>query len=84
MGSNKYFQEKISFTIITSEEKVLRETINIYNKANNTDFALICIRREEVVFAQIEVSDYAFRDLFNLGYQLRSYQQQLRGKGKII
>lgn len=84
MESNKHFKEKISFTIITSEEKVLREMINIYNKAHNTDFALVSIRREEVVFAQLEVSNYAFRDLFNLGYQLSSYQQQLREKGKII
>lgn len=74
---------KTIFTIICNEKKYLEGSLDWYNNLNKTDFKIQKFILDEVNFAEISVSKFQLRDVFNVGYAFGSKEQKLRMEGKI-
>lgn len=74
---------KIEFEVISSDDKLIIESIESYNKAYKTDFKVEEFIYDEVVFAIISVRKYKLSDIFHLGYQFGGYAEFKRQKGEI-
>ncbi|GHT71758.1 hypothetical protein AGMMS50239_41030 [Bacteroidia bacterium] len=73
----------VEFSVISSDDILIKEIIESYNEIYNTDFEIIEFIYDEVVFAKPRVSKYTLRDIFSLGYQFGSYAENKRQKGEI-
>lgn len=71
------------FEIISTDDSVILEAIESYNKIYKTDFNIVEFIYDEVVFAKIEVSRYRMSDIFDLGYFFHSLVTLKRQKGEI-
>ena len=63
------------FTIISGDDLLIKEILENYNNTYNTDFEIVNFIYDEVVFAEIKVSNFSISDIFNLGYQFGSFVQ---------
>jgi hypothetical protein len=84
--NNKKNMEKdktIEFKIMVMYIEILEREIEDYNKRNGTDFHIIEIIDDEVIFCRIGVSKYDYSDLYKLGYSVSVLQYKLRAKGEI-
>ena len=80
MEQNK---EPLEFQIICSDDILIKDVIDKYNKVYKTDFEILKFVYDEVVFCKIRVTKYKISDVFDLGYQFGSYAQFKRQKGEI-
>lgn len=74
---------RIDFKVISSDDKLILESINSYNNTYKTDFKVEKFIYDEVVFAILSVSNYTISDIFYLGYQFGGFAQLKRQKGEI-
>ena len=79
MNENK----TIEFTIMVMYVEILEREILDYNKRNETNFEIVEIINDEVIFCKIKVSRYDYSDLYKLGYSVSVLQYALRAKGEI-
>ena len=73
----------LEFKIISTDDKIIIEAIQEYNKIYKTDFEVIEFIYDEVVFAKIKVSQCQLSHIFDLGYYFHSYVVLKRQKGEI-
>ena len=76
-------KEEIIFEIICNDDKVIKEAISEYNNIYHTDFYIIEVIYNEVIFAKIRVSNYKISNIFDLGYYFHSLVTLKRQKGEI-
>ena len=76
-------QNPMIFTIISGDDVLIKEVLENYNNTYNTDFEIVNFMFDEVVFAEIKVSNYSISDIFNLGFQFGSFVQIKRGAEEI-
>jgi len=81
MEPNK--KEPVIFDIVCTDDKVILEAIEAYNKMYKTNFEVIEFIYDDVVFARIKVSEYEVSNIFDLGYFFHSTVVQKRQKGEI-
>ena len=73
----------VEFNVISTDDKVILEAIQEYNKIYKTDFEVIEFIYDEVIFAKIKVSQYQLSHIFDLGYYFHSYIELKRKRGEI-
>tara|TARA_B100000965_G_C19513100_1_gene722842 strand:+ start:845 stop:1072 length:228 start_codon:yes stop_codon:yes gene_type:complete len=73
----------MEFTVISSDDKLIKEVVKKYNEIYKTDFEIVNFIYDEVVFCKLKVTKYNTKDIFDLGYQFGSYAQFKRSKGEI-
>jgi hypothetical protein len=76
-------REPIEFDIISSDDVLIKDSIESYNRTYNTDFEIVKFIYDEVVFARIRVSKYKLSDIFHLGSQFGGYVQYKRDRKEI-
>jgi len=76
-------KEPLIFDIICTDDKVISEAIEAYNKMYKTDFEIVEFIYDEVVFARLRVSQYEISNIFDLGYYFHSTVMLKRQKGEI-
>jgi hypothetical protein len=79
MESNKDF---LVFEVI-ADDILLPETIKTYNEIYKTDFEIINISYEEVIWIKIRVKNDKLMDIFQLGMQYGGFIEIKRAKGEI-
>jgi hypothetical protein len=75
--------KEIVFEIMVMYIEVLEREIKDYNNRHKTNFEIIEVIDDEVMFCKIKVSKYNHSDLYNLGYSVSVMQYTLREKGEI-
>ena len=75
--------QTIHFQVISSDDKLILESIEAYNETYHTDFKVEKFIYDEVIFAIISVSSFEIADIFHLGYQFGGYAEFKRQKGEI-
>lgn len=80
MEQNK---EGIIFRLMVTSVDTLSQQIEKYNSFFKTDFEIINIVEDEVMFCDIKVTKFQTSDVFGLGFGLARYEQKLREEGKI-
>lgn len=76
-------KKELIFRVMVTSFDLLRQEIDRYNNFNNTDFDIIKIEEEiEVFFCEIKTTSN-LSDIFNLGFGLARYEEELRQKGEI-
>lgn len=75
--------KEIIFQIMVMYIEVLEREIQDYNERNNTNFEIIEIIDDELIFCKIKVSKYNYSDLYNLGYSVSVLQYHMKEKGEI-
>ena len=80
MEQNK--KETIFRLMVTSVD-TLRQQIEKYNDLFKTDFEIIKVIDDEIVFCDIKVTKFQMSDIFGLGFTLARFEQKLREEGKI-
>lgn len=75
--------KEIIFEIMVMYVEILEREIEDYNRRNGTDFHIIEVIDDEVIFCKIKVSKYNYSDLYRLGYSVSVLQYTLREKGEI-
>ncbi|MFJ1431434.1 hypothetical protein ACILE2_11635 [Capnocytophaga canimorsus] len=79
MEENKEF----TFEVMVTSSDLLEREIDRYNNFNNTDFKIIKITEEiEVFFCEIRTTS-SLSHIFDLGFGLARYEEELRQQGKI-
>jgi hypothetical protein len=73
----------MEFTIISTDDKVILEAIQEYNRIYHTNFKVIEFIYDEVVFAKITATQCKLSDIFDLGYYFHSYVALKRTQGEI-
>ena len=76
-------EKRTEFQIISSDDKLILESVESYNKTYGTDFKVENFIYDEVVFALISVSKLNLKDVFHLGYQFGGFVEFKRNKGEI-
>lgn len=80
MEQNK---EGVIFRLMVTSVDTLSQQIEKYNSFFKTDFEIINIVEDEVMFCDIKVTKFQTSDVFGLGFGLARYEQKLREEGKI-
>lgn len=75
--------KEIIFEVMVMYVEILEREIEDYNRRNGTDFHIIEIIDDEVIFCKIKVSNYNYSDLYSLGYSVSVLQYTLRERGEI-
>lgn len=75
--------KKTIFTVISSDDSTINESIKWYNDTYGCDFKVEEFIYDEVVFARLSVTRFTLTDIFNLGYQFGANAQIKRNKGEI-
>ncbi|MFT3737196.1 MAG: hypothetical protein QM786_00380 [Breznakibacter sp.] len=75
--------KELIFTVMVMYSEVLEKTIEQHNKHNNTDFRIVEVIDDEVIFCKLTVSKYKIEDIFNLGHRLSVIEHLLKEKGEI-
>ncbi|PGH40530.1 MAG: hypothetical protein CRN43_02445 [Candidatus Nephrothrix sp. EaCA] len=75
--------QSLIFETITTDDKVIVEAVDSYNKIHKTDFQIVEFIYDEVVFAKIKVEKYKASDIFDLGYFFHSLVALKRNRGEI-
>jgi hypothetical protein len=75
--------EKLDFKVPSSDDKLIIQVVDNYNKHYGTDFAIAEFIYDEVVFVRLTATEYSLEDVFNLGYQFGVTAQYKREKGEI-
>lgn len=83
MELDKKNHERIEFKVISSDDKLILESIKSYNATYKTDFKVEKFIYDEVIFAVLSVSSYNLSDIFYLGYQFGGFAEFKRQKGEI-
>ncbi|NBA88422.1 hypothetical protein GVN16_21795 [Emticicia sp. CRIBPO] len=83
MPSNDSSEQRTEFTIISSDDKLILNSVEYYNKYYHTDFKVERFINDEVVFAVISASKFELSDVFSLGYQFGAIAENKRQKGEI-
>jgi hypothetical protein len=76
--------EKLKLKIISSDDKLILDVIENYNKVYGTDFRVEEFIYDEVVFAVLSATRFTYRDVFDLGYQFGGTAQYKRDRGEIF
>lgn len=71
------------FRLMVTSVDTLNQQIEKYNNFFKTDFEIIKIIEDEVMFCDIRVTKFQTSDIFNLGFALARFEQKLREEGKI-
>ena len=58
----------MEFNVISNDDVLIKELIESYNNAYNTDFEIIEFVYDKVVYAKLRVNKYTLNDIFYLGY----------------
>ena len=74
---------QLIFKVMITFPDLLKKEIEDYNEQNNTDFTIVEVIYDDVLFCKIGVSKYKPSDIFDLGYGLAALQYSLREKGKL-
>ena len=75
--------KELIFRIMVTSVDVLEKEIDRYNSFNNTDFEIVKIIEEiEVFFCEIKTTS-SLSHIFDLGFGLARYEEELRQQGKI-
>jgi len=74
---------EIVFEVMVMYIEVLKREIDDYNTRHNTNFEIIEVIDDEVIFCKIKVTNYKYSDLYNLGYSVSVLQYTLRERGEI-
>jgi hypothetical protein len=74
---------EIQFEVMVMYTEILEQEISFYNSKNGTDFRIIEIIDDGVIFCRIGVTIFTFSDIYNLGYSVSALQHKLRQEGKI-
>ncbi|AEK24023.1 MULTISPECIES: hypothetical protein [Capnocytophaga] len=75
--------KEITFEVMVTSSDLLEREIDRYNNFNNTDFKIIKITEEiEVFFCEIRTTS-SLSHIFDLGFGLARYEEELRQQGKI-
>ena len=83
MELDKKENKRTEFQIISSDDKLIIESVASYNKTYGTDFKVEKFIYDEVIFAIITVSKFDLKDIFHLGYQFGGFAEYKRNKGEI-
>jgi hypothetical protein len=76
--------KELVFTVMVTSSDLLKEEIKRYNKLLKTDFEIIeTIEEIEVFFCTIKAMNSKIEDVFNLGFSLALFEEELRKKGEI-
>jgi len=75
--------KEIIFEIMVMYVEILEREIIDYNHRHGTNFEIIEIIDDEVIFCKIKVSKYKFSDIYNLGYSVSVLLHTLKAKGEI-
>jgi len=73
--------QSLIFETITTDDKVIVEAVDSYNKIHKTDFQIV--EFIEVVFTKIKAEKYKASDIFDLGYFFHSLVALKRNRGEI-
>lgn len=76
--------EKLDFKVMSSDDKLIVQVVDNYNKVYGTDFTIIEFIYDEVVFARLTATKYSLEDIFNLGYQFGTTAQHKRERGEVL
>ncbi len=68
------------FTIMSNDDKLIKEVIDSYNQNYGTNFEILEFIYDEVIFAKISVNNFELIDIFNLGYQFGTTAQFRRDR----
>ena len=71
------------FRLMVTSVDTLRQQIEKYNHRFKTDFEIIKVIDDEVMFCDIKVTKFQTSDIFGLGFTLARFEQKLRDEGKI-
>jgi hypothetical protein len=71
------------FRLMVTSVDTLSQQIEKYNSFFKTDFEIIKVIEDEVMFCDIRVTKFQTSDIFNLGFTLARFEQKLREEGKI-
>lgn len=75
--------ETLIFDVISTDDKLIFEAIDAYNKMHKTNFEVQEFIYDEVVFARLKVSKYKISNVFDLGYYFHSMVVLKRQNGEI-
>lgn len=75
--------KELIFDIISTDDIVIIEAVQDYNKIYKTDFEIVKFIYDEVVFARLKVTKYQISDIFDLGYIFHSFIVSKRQKREI-
>ncbi|GHV58434.1 hypothetical protein FACS1894182_10730 [Bacteroidia bacterium] len=76
-------KQTIIFEIMVIYVEILEREITDYNRRHGTDFEIIEMIDDEVIFCKIKVAKYEFSDIYNLGYSVSVLLHTLKAKGEI-
>ncbi|WP_346985763.1 hypothetical protein [Chryseobacterium sp. POE27] len=76
-------KNEITFEVMVMYSEVLEKAIEQHNNFNETDFRIVEVIDDEVIFCKIGVSKYTTSDLFNLGHRLSVIEHNMRENGEI-
>ena len=71
------------FEVMVMYSEVLEKAIEQHNLSNGTNFRIIEIIDDQVIFCKIGVTKYTMADIFNLGHRLSVIEYTLRENGEI-
>ena len=74
--------KELIFEVMVMFPDLLQESITSYNNFFKTDFEIIEIINDEVIFCKIKVTKFEISDIFDLGSNLAIKQFNKRGEEK--
>lgn len=75
--------KELIFEVMVTDSNLLEREIDRYNEFHNSDFKIIEIKEEiEVFFCKIKTTSN-LSSIFNLGFGLARYEEELRQRGEI-
>lgn len=61
----------------------IEQAIEIYNKLHKTNFKLVEVFYDEILFCDIEYSNVNIQDFYSLGYLVSTIERKMKDKGEI-
>ena len=74
--------QPLTFEVMVMDDNILLKSIDRFNKHFNTDFKIIHTEYDEAIFCTIQVSNWTYETLFNLGYHLSVVEHEMRERGE--
>ncbi|GIM58157.1 hypothetical protein [Capnocytophaga canimorsus] len=75
--------KELIFEVMVMYEDILEKAIMHHNHWNDTDFEIIEVIYDDLIFCKIKVTKYTTEDLFRLGYRLSVIEHLMKEKGEI-